>query len=339
MAMNYINWVVQKSPPLYKIDSKDRKIIQLLSGNSRSSLKSISKEVKISEVAVFRRIRRLEKQGIITGHTCLIDFQKLGFDIYCVGIKVNVAHKEKEGYIQQMLKNPFLSQIVALSGGKWDFLVRFFSKRENIEEVISYFDHPQIERFDLSQISRLFYERKDTAEVMKSSTKREQADKKDISILHELAIDSRQSITDLALKVGLSAKQTMERIKNLLQKKIILALSAYSNPMVYGGMGFLLLIETKMRSPQEKIATKLVRHKTSTGGWVNLQTPNIITGHIISDLKELDDIEDEMADDRESIKTWNFVKIDEQLYYNFFPDKIFELLIQERESQRILRTR
>lgn len=50
------------------IDETDRKILNILQGNARASHSDIAREVGMAASAVFERIRKLEKRGIIQGY-------------------------------------------------------------------------------------------------------------------------------------------------------------------------------------------------------------------------------------------------------------------------------
>ena len=51
------------------IDGKDKKLIALLSTNSRTSTAKLARTLGMSRTTVTSRIERLEKQGVITGYT------------------------------------------------------------------------------------------------------------------------------------------------------------------------------------------------------------------------------------------------------------------------------
>ena len=52
-----------------------------LSGDGRMSLQDLSERIGLSTTPTARRVRRLEKAGIITGYAALIDETALGFDV------------------------------------------------------------------------------------------------------------------------------------------------------------------------------------------------------------------------------------------------------------------
>ena len=68
------------------IDEKDRIIIDALRKNARITLSELAKLVGISDVAVKKRIKKLEAAGIIKGYRALIDPFKLGYAIAILGI-------------------------------------------------------------------------------------------------------------------------------------------------------------------------------------------------------------------------------------------------------------
>jgi Lrp/AsnC family transcriptional regulator for asnA, asnC and gidA len=61
------------------IDEKDMEILKMLKKDARIPLTEISRIVGISDVAVKKRISKLEKRGVIRGYTALIDPSLLGY--------------------------------------------------------------------------------------------------------------------------------------------------------------------------------------------------------------------------------------------------------------------
>jgi Lrp/AsnC family leucine-responsive transcriptional regulator len=60
------------------LDATDIEIIDLLRSDARRTLADIGGRVSLSSAAVKRRIDRLERDGVITGYTVLVDHGKLG---------------------------------------------------------------------------------------------------------------------------------------------------------------------------------------------------------------------------------------------------------------------
>ncbi len=62
-----------------QLDDKDRKILNLLQENSRTSYLHIANELGISEATVRYRIKNLIDDGVINKFTVLLDSKKIGY--------------------------------------------------------------------------------------------------------------------------------------------------------------------------------------------------------------------------------------------------------------------
>ncbi len=62
-----------------RIDERDRAILRELSRNARISYSELARRLGISDVAVLKRVRRLEQMGVIRGYTVRIDPEALGY--------------------------------------------------------------------------------------------------------------------------------------------------------------------------------------------------------------------------------------------------------------------
>lgn len=86
-----------------KLDKKDLEILKILSNNSRTEYKEISKKLNMTANAIKYRIKNLEKTGIIKGYTISIDKRKLEYEFYNLQLKVTENKKEKE--LRKFLKS------------------------------------------------------------------------------------------------------------------------------------------------------------------------------------------------------------------------------------------
>lgn len=64
-----------------KVDEVDIRILRCLQKDGRQSINDLSEAVGLSPTPVARRVKHLEKTGIITGYCALIDEEKLGYDV------------------------------------------------------------------------------------------------------------------------------------------------------------------------------------------------------------------------------------------------------------------
>ncbi len=62
------------------LDSYDKRILEVLSGNGRISITDLAREIGLSKSPTQARLRRLEGEGVITGYRALLDPIRLGLD-------------------------------------------------------------------------------------------------------------------------------------------------------------------------------------------------------------------------------------------------------------------
>jgi Lrp/AsnC family transcriptional regulator for asnA, asnC and gidA len=75
------------------MDEKDRIIIDILLKNARIPYTDIAKKLGVSETAVRKRIKKLEKERIIEGYTIKVNPSRLGYkSIAHVGIDTEPGH-------------------------------------------------------------------------------------------------------------------------------------------------------------------------------------------------------------------------------------------------------
>jgi DNA-binding Lrp family transcriptional regulator len=66
------------------LDETDDKILKALSLDSRLSSRQIARQCGISIGTVLSRMKRMEKEGVITGYAALLDHEKLGYALTVV---------------------------------------------------------------------------------------------------------------------------------------------------------------------------------------------------------------------------------------------------------------
>ncbi len=83
-------------PEKTKYDKKDLQILRILAPNARASSVEISKSVGLSVSNVIRRIRRMEKAGIIKDYRVMLDLEKLGYYWYKVEMQLEDVSIKKD---------------------------------------------------------------------------------------------------------------------------------------------------------------------------------------------------------------------------------------------------
>ena len=83
-----------------EIDDKDKRILDILLNNSRLSYREIARMAGMSAVTVLKRVKALEKEGIIKEYSVRLDYEKIGYDMQVVMLmkvaKGNVRDVEKK---------------------------------------------------------------------------------------------------------------------------------------------------------------------------------------------------------------------------------------------------
>lgn len=75
---------------MIELDVTDRRLLNLLQHHAKWTTKQFALELGLSNTAVYERIRRLEKKGVIRGYAALVDAGKVGRD-YTVWCQVRLA--------------------------------------------------------------------------------------------------------------------------------------------------------------------------------------------------------------------------------------------------------
>lgn len=96
---------VKETTERISIDELDKRTLQLLSINARFTLTELSLNLHTSEEDMAKRIRRLERGGLIEGYRPLIDHTLLGYTWYKVWLNINKtsqkAFKQLSAYIRE----------------------------------------------------------------------------------------------------------------------------------------------------------------------------------------------------------------------------------------------
>ena len=97
-------------------DDLDKKILELLSRNSRISVREISKMIDSSPPTVSRRIRRLEERGIIKGYVSIIEDEELGYDCRALLLIKVGGNSDPKKIIDEMKDNERICNLYTTVG-------------------------------------------------------------------------------------------------------------------------------------------------------------------------------------------------------------------------------
>lgn len=107
------------------IDPVDRKILYYLQQDAAMTIKEIAKKVHLSPTPCWKRIQRMEENGIIRARVALLDPAKVGAGVTVfIAIRTNQHNIEwSEKFAREMKAIPEIMEIYRMSG-KVDYLLR-----------------------------------------------------------------------------------------------------------------------------------------------------------------------------------------------------------------------
>ena len=108
-----------------KLDEIDRRILAELQRNGTLSVDQLSERVHLSRNACWRRVRRLEDDGVITGRVALVDPEKLGLGL-SVFVIVRTSQHDPDwltAFREAVLSLPEIIGVYRMSGDL-DYVLR-----------------------------------------------------------------------------------------------------------------------------------------------------------------------------------------------------------------------
>ena len=111
------------------IDAVDEAILAALADDGRLSAKQVGERVGLSQPAAWRRVRKLEERGIITGRQVILDRKALGFEVVVfLGIKLAAKGRTSlEDFERAICAIPEV-QLVQHVLGVYDYRVRVVAR-------------------------------------------------------------------------------------------------------------------------------------------------------------------------------------------------------------------
>ena len=109
------------------VDERDLIILSALRKDSKMSSRKLAKLVGLPTSTVYRCVRRMERDGIITGYHVAVDFEKIGKP---VGVMIFVNVAEGKEYIpiakirQALKKHGEIMELLTVHGSEFDLVAK-----------------------------------------------------------------------------------------------------------------------------------------------------------------------------------------------------------------------
>ncbi|KAB7530869.1 AsnC family transcriptional regulator [Flagellimonas olearia] len=117
-----------------ELDTTDIKLVHLLQEDCKKTTKQYADSLQLSKTAVYERIRRLERNGVITQYVALVDKEKVRRD-FMVLCQIRLVQHTKENVLKferEILKLEEVSECFHV-GGDYDYILKI-----HVEDMKSY---------------------------------------------------------------------------------------------------------------------------------------------------------------------------------------------------------
>lgn len=109
----------------YKLDRQDVRILEILQRDSRTSKSQLAEKVNLSTSQCYRRLKRLEKSGIIERYVTLLNLEKAGFDVCAmVMLSFSKTNPEARSTVLALIHSLDEIQECYSASGEYDFILR-----------------------------------------------------------------------------------------------------------------------------------------------------------------------------------------------------------------------
>ncbi len=117
------------------LDRRDLEILKILQEDGRASYSDLSRRLGISEVAVYSRIKRLVRDGVIKGFTAVLDESRLGLGIGAlIGLKAT-PHRYEE-ILNKLSLFPEILEIHDVTGDYYAILKVRTRDKESLAQLL-----------------------------------------------------------------------------------------------------------------------------------------------------------------------------------------------------------
>lgn len=130
-----------------KLDNKDHKILNLLQQDSKMTNKEISLKLNLSVTAVYERIKRLEREGVISGYVAMVEPEKVekGFVVFCQIKLIQHTKSYLTSFEAEVKSLPEVLECFHVSG-EYDYILKVLVKdmqayREFMVAKLTSLDH------------------------------------------------------------------------------------------------------------------------------------------------------------------------------------------------------
>lgn len=318
-----------------KLDLRDKKILSILSEDSRTPISDIAKKLSINRDTVKYKIKRMQDLDVIKQFYAEVDVGIFGYTTYHVYMLLDHLYdKKQQELVEELITHPNTKSVKEYND-QWDLEWSFIAK--NLEdfdhiltEISSKFSDITLEKDKLVVVKYYyttklpwdFYKKAGyEAKVITEGHKKIKLDAKDFAILKILTENARENAVKIAQKVKLSADAVIKRIRKMYDSHVIKRFTVVTDrgKMGYHWYTFALRMKYFDKEHKRKFMEFVKEHPyiircvRTLGGWDLLMY--ICTSQSSNFHKTVKEIKHEFSDIIKSYQTW--VAYKEHGYINF----------------------
>ena len=263
----------------------------------------MGKKLKLSSSAVERRLRRLQKEGIVALLFADVNLAKLGFRAYRIYLKFDVMDAKTEKEILKLFEEFPRTLWGVICQGEYDVLWRIVAKDEmEVEDTLSLitekFGNKIIEKTVITTTyqtylswNRAYGGERHPEFPLEKITKVEELSETDLKILSSLYGNARETTVNIAKLVGLTPDAVQYRIRRLTKEGYLLGYTAWYDARKMGLEYYKILIGLRNinREKEKKLLGFFLEHDNvmlinkTIGSW------DIEVDVVVKDVMELHD--------------------------------------------------
>jgi len=315
------------------LDEYDKKILYELDKNSRVTLKKLASLIGRSKQFTLFRLRRFQKEEVITHYTAIVDMSRLGFFTFRFYVRFQQLTKEELTKIVEDLKMYENVWTIAVCHGKWD--LAFFVGAKNINDVHRVWDsfklkyRQYIESYNfciyspIYNLNRAFFleERQEAITRVYGTGQREEIDETDIQLIKTYAPNVRRPIIELSETLDLSPQTVLKRIKWLEKNGVICGYKIGLNIEKLGYVSYRIDLELTSTAKNELLFDYCRQHRNIYQINKTIGGADFEIELVVKDLNELlAIIEDIKIRFKDVVKSASYFSYSTYYLMNYIPD-------------------
>lgn len=121
---------------IVKLDQIDRRILNVLKLEGRSSASFIAEEIGMSIPAVTDRIKKMQDSGVIMGFTTLLDHRKVGLDVSAFITVISESSSHYSDVVSEVNKQSEIVQCYTTTGNGSHVLLAITKNTHTLEKLL-----------------------------------------------------------------------------------------------------------------------------------------------------------------------------------------------------------